>query len=128
MLGAENNISYQLFDKTHGYWPEDREAMLGWFNLHLKGIGNGMAVKEIPFKTLPDQQLMVYAKGQRDPKVETIAEYCKRKGKELRNNLLSAKTINTELRKKELRSILRVAEKPFIKKYISIQILMAGTG
>ena len=79
MLGAENNISYQLFDKTHGYWPEDREAMLGWFNLHLKGIGNGMPVKEIPFKTLPDQQLMVYAKGQRDPKVETIAEYCKRK-------------------------------------------------
>ena len=39
MLGAENNIAYDTFDLTHGYWPEDRETMLGWFNLHLKGIG-----------------------------------------------------------------------------------------
>ena len=118
VLGVENNIRYQLFDRTHGYWPEDREAMLGWFNLHLKGLGNGMPVKEIPFKTLPDQQLMVFAKGQRDPKVETIAQYCERKGKEFRNTLLSAKTMDTQRKKQELRSILRIAEKPSIKKVL----------
>ena len=39
MLGAENNIAYDTFNLTHGYWPEDREAMLGWFNLHLKRNG-----------------------------------------------------------------------------------------
>ena len=39
--GAEKNISFQIFDLTHGYFPEDREAMLGWFDLHLKGIGDG---------------------------------------------------------------------------------------
>jgi len=116
MLGAENNIAYEVFDLTHGYWPENREAMLGWFNLHLKGIGNGAPVKEIPFKTLPDQQLMVYAKRQRDPKIVTIVEYCKRKGNDLRNNLLSVNTFNTGLKKKELRSILRVTAKPSIKK------------
>ena len=36
MLGVENNIAYDTFNLTHGYWPEDREVMLGWFNLHLK--------------------------------------------------------------------------------------------
>src|SRR5258706_9267303 len=59
MLGAGDKISYQLFDLEHGYWPEDREAMLGWFDLHLKGTGNGTPVKEIPFKTLPEEKLMV---------------------------------------------------------------------
>ena len=116
MLGAENNIAYELFNLTHGYWPENRQAMLGWFNLHLKGIGNGSSVKEIPFKNLPDKQLMVYATGKRDPKVKSISEYCIQKGNELRNNLLTAKTFNTELKKKELKNILRITETPFIKK------------
>ncbi|HUR30480.1 MAG TPA: acetylxylan esterase, partial [Saprospiraceae bacterium] len=116
MLGAENNIAYEVFNLTHGYWPEDRAALLGWFNLHLKGIGDGTPTKEIPFKTLSDQPLMVYAKGKRDPKVATIAEYCEQKGIELRNNLLSAKTINLESKRKELKSILRITEKPSIKK------------
>ena len=41
MLGAEENIKYELFDLTNGYWPEDREAMLGWFDLNLKNKGDG---------------------------------------------------------------------------------------
>jgi hypothetical protein len=28
MLGAGNNIAYDTFDLTHGYWPQDREVML----------------------------------------------------------------------------------------------------
>ena len=67
MMGAENNIAYDTFNLTHGYWPEDREVMLGWFNLHLKAMGTGAPVKELPFNTLPYEQLMVYAKGKRDP-------------------------------------------------------------
>lgn len=86
MLGVENKITYELFNLKHGYWPENREAMLGWFDLHLKGTGTGAAKKEIAFKTLPEEQVMVYAKGRRDPKVETISKYCKRKGSELRQS------------------------------------------
>jgi cephalosporin-C deacetylase-like acetyl esterase len=115
MLGVEKNISYQLFDRPHGYWPEDRSALLGWFNLHLKGIGDGTPAKESPFKILLDTQLMVYSKGKRDSKVASIAEYCERKGIELRNNLLSARAINAESKKKELKSILRITDKPSIK-------------
>ena len=35
MYEAENNISYQVFDLPHGYHKEDRETMLGWFDLSL---------------------------------------------------------------------------------------------
>lgn len=116
MLGVENKITYELFNLEHGYWPENREAMLGWFDLHLKGTGTGAAKKEIAFKTLPEEQVMVYAKGRRDPKVETISKYCKRKGSELRNEFLAAKTFNTDKKKNELGSILRIHEEPDLKK------------
>jgi hypothetical protein len=116
MLGTEDNIAYELFDLTHGYWPENRQAMLGWFNLHLKGVGDGAPAKEVSFKILSNEQLMVYAKGKRDPKVETIANYCEQKGEHLRNNLLSAKAFDTKLKKKELRTILKISETPAVKK------------
>jgi hypothetical protein len=116
MLGAENKIAYQTFDLTHGYYPEDREAMLGWFNLHLKGIGNGAPLKETSFNTLPYEQLMVYGKGKREPQVVTTEEYCKRRGNELRAGLLNSKSINAALKRIELRNILRANEKSGIRR------------
>jgi hypothetical protein len=115
MLGAEHNISYQLFDLKHGYWPENREAMLGWFDLHLKGIGSGAPRKEVAFKTSPEEQLMVYAAGKREPKIENIAEYCRRKGGELRRDFLRARSFDADQKKNELRSILRINEEPKLK-------------
>ena len=94
MMGVENNISNLVLNKTHGYWPENRETMLGWFELHLKGVGTGAPKKEIAFETLPNEQLMVYAPGSRDPKVEGIAAYCKRKGNELRTLFQNSKSFN----------------------------------
>ena len=116
MLGAENNIAYDTFNLTHGYWPEDREVMLGWFNLHLKRMGTGAPVKELPFNTLPNEQLMVYAKGKRDPEVLSTEEYCKRRGNELRTILLNTKSFNAESKRNELRNILRINEKSILKK------------
>lgn len=110
MLDAEDKITYQLFNLKHGYWPENREAMLGWFDLHLKGKGSGSPKKEVPFKTLPDKQLMVYAVGKREPKVENIAEYCKRKGTELRGGFLQTKSFASEKKRTELADILRINE------------------
>ncbi|MEJ7830966.1 MAG: hypothetical protein WKF91_22360 [Segetibacter sp.] len=116
MLGAENKIAYQTFDLTHGYYPEDREAMIGWFNLHLKGIGNGAPLKETSFNTLPYEQLMVYGKGKREPQVVTTEEYCKRRGNELRMDLLNTKSIHAATKRNELRNILRANEKSVIRK------------
>lgn len=43
--------------------------------------GTGASVQEIPFKTLPDERLRVYAIGKRDPEVESTEGLCKRRGK-----------------------------------------------
>ena len=116
MLGVEKNLSCQIFDLIHDYSPADREAMLGWFNLHLKRIGNGGPAKEIAFKNLPLDQLRVFAPGQRDPKVMSIKKYCNQIGGELRNNLLSSKNFDVAMKKEELRKILRINDIPSIKK------------
>ncbi|MEP7377292.1 MAG: acetylxylan esterase [Chitinophagaceae bacterium] len=115
MLGAENNIAYDTFDLIHGYFPEDREVMLGWFNLHLKKMGNGEPVKEIPFKTLPGKQLMVYDKDEKAPQVAGTAEYCKQRGNELRNIFLNTKAFNAAEKRNELKNILRINEESILK-------------
>jgi hypothetical protein len=90
--------------------------MLGWFNLYLKGIGNGNPVKEISFSTLPIEQLMVYAKGKRNAQVVTTEEYCKRRGNELKTVFLHTSSFDTTAKRNELRKILRVNEEPVLKK------------
>jgi hypothetical protein len=114
--GRENNISCQIFDLTHGYWPEDREAMLGWFDLHLKGIGTGIPKKEIPFELLTEKKLLVFREGERDASVITTEEYCRKRGNELRCLYLNTKSFNPDQKKKELKSILRIDEKLTIDK------------
>ncbi len=116
MLGVEKNITYQVFDKTHGYWPENREAMLGWFDLHLKGIGTGLPKKESAFELLPEEKLLVYPIGKRDPGVQTTAEFCEKRGKELRTAFLSTGNLVALEKQKELRNILRINERSELKK------------
>ena len=115
MLGVENNISNKVFDLTHGYMAEDREAMLGWFDMHLKGIGTGSPKKEIPFEQLPEEKLLVFPKGQRDANVLSTDEYCRRRGKELRTAYLDIRSFNIDQKKKDLRNILRINEKLILK-------------
>lgn len=115
LYGSVNNIGYQLFDLTHGYMVEDRETMLGWFDLHLKSKGDGSPKKEIPFELLTREKLMVFSKAERDPKVLTTVEYCKFKGNELKINLLNSKSINIESKKQELKAILGIRTKPQIR-------------
>lgn len=112
---AEEKIAYELFDLEHGYWPEDREAMLGWFDLHLKGIGDGSAREEIPFEVLPFEELMVFPKGQRDPKVVGVAEYAREKGQQLRRSYLEKTTLNKKQAVEDLASLLKVQASPVVK-------------
>jgi hypothetical protein len=115
MMGKKDNISYRVFDLTHGYMPEDREAMLGWFDFHLKGTGNGQPKKEALFEQVDEEKLMVFSKGQRDPKVITTEEYCRKRGDEIRTSYLNTKSFNIDRKKKELIDITRSAEKPELK-------------
>jgi hypothetical protein len=117
LRGEEDNISYRIFDYPHyGYPEEGRWTMLGWFDFHLKGIGTGAPKKEIPFNQLTEEKLMVFPKGQRDANVLSTAEYCRRRGNELRTVFINTQSFNTDKKKKELQIILRLNEKSDLKK------------
>jgi len=115
MYEAQDKISFQLFDLSHGYFPEDRQTMLGWFDLHLKGIGYGASKKEIPFEILPKERLMVFPRGERDAQVIGTESYCKLKGEELRLNFLGSKVFDIERKRQELREILGIGNKQLIR-------------
>ena len=87
LANKEINTGYRLFDLPHGYEREDREAMLGWFDLHLKGKGDGLPRKEIPFRQLPEKELLIFPAGERDPNVISTDDYCRIKGNELRTTI-----------------------------------------
>jgi hypothetical protein len=112
LYNVEDNINYQLFNTPHGYWPEMRQAMLGWFDFKLKGIGNGDSKKEIPFTLLSNEQLMVFPKGKRDPLVKNTSDYCIQKGKELTDNLYKNQSIDTKRKRSDLHQILLLDDKP----------------
>ncbi|MEO8961979.1 MAG: acetylxylan esterase [Ginsengibacter sp.] len=108
---TENNLQYQLFNTPHGYWPEMRQAMLGWFDLKLKGKGNGDLKKEVPFQLLTNEQLMVFPKGERSSLVATTVGYCSQKGEALNKVLYKNKNINTNQKLKELSDLLLLPAK-----------------
>ncbi|MFA5244841.1 MAG: acetylxylan esterase [Pedobacter sp.] len=115
MLGAENNISNSIFDLTHGYHTEDRKAMLGWFDLHLKGIGTGTAKNEQPFELVPEEKLMTFISGQRDKEVMNTSSYCLLRGNDLRSAYLRKDIFDSEVKRNELVNILRINERSALK-------------
>lgn len=59
---------------------------------------------------------MVFPVGQRSPLVTTTEEHCKQRGNELRTLMLNQKSIDSDKKKKDLKSILRIDEKSRLKK------------
>ena len=112
LAGQENNINYKLFDLPHGYMREDREAMLGWFDLHLKNSGTGTPKKEIPFEMLPEEKLMVFNTGMRDMDIISTDKYCVVQGRKLKEKFLNSGTVNKDSKKAELKKILRIESIP----------------
>lgn len=89
LLQASDKISYQIFNTTHGYWPEIREAMIGWMDLHLKGTGNGAPHLLPPVTALPMNELLNFKNGNRDSMVATTATWCKHETDQLNNTATS---------------------------------------
>ena len=100
---SDTKLAYQVFNKAHGYWPEIRETMLGWFDLHLKGIGNGAPKLEKAFKCLSKEKMMVFKKGKRPNEVISIADYCRKKAVELEQTASGSS-------KDELKDIFKFSE------------------
>ena len=83
LMGAHDNCTYQIFNTEHGYWQEIQETMLGWFELHLKGIGHGLPVKRPDFHLMTEKEALVFPLGQRPEYIINIEEYCRKKAAEL---------------------------------------------
>jgi hypothetical protein len=116
LTGRENDITYRTYDLPHGYHPEDRKAMLGWFDMKLKNKGSGEAKEEKTFDLVPAENLMTFQNMKRDEKVISTAEYCKIKGDQLRTSYLQTKTIDIIQKRKDLIDILRINDKEELKK------------
>ncbi len=111
--GSDEKISYQIFNLPHGYWPEIREAMLGWFDLHLKGKGHGAPKVEIPFEALPENDVMIFEKGKRACEVVSIPDFCIKQGSELRRKYLQLSSFDIAAKKEELAASLHLG-KPLV--------------
>lgn len=107
---AKDNLSQEAFDTPHGYFPEIREAMLGWFDLHLKNKGSGASKEEKDFTLLSESDLRVFPEGSRYFGITSTAEYCLNQGVVFKQNTLSNKEITAQNKREELKNILRIPE------------------
>ena len=81
--GVPENLRLHVMEEPHAFSPNAQRAMLGWFELHLKGRGKGEPVETLPdYKTLPEEELMVYPKGERPADVVSLPAYLARREKE----------------------------------------------
>jgi dienelactone hydrolase len=116
LYGAGSNLTHLVFDGPHSYPPETREAMIGLFDLHLKGKGTGDPVKEGEYgERIGQEKLMNFPAGQRDPGVISTAEFCRKRGKELRDIFLNTSKFNAVQKKKELQNIIHADGKSELK-------------
>ena len=109
MLDAYEKISYQLFDTGHGYWPQMRQNMLGFFDLHLKAKGTGAPKQEIHFSLLSNEQLMVYKTGRRDSSVITIERLAQIEGRSLIDTQKRLNGSDLKARQQQLQQILGIS-------------------
>ncbi|HMR19892.1 MAG TPA: prolyl oligopeptidase family serine peptidase, partial [Sphingobacterium sp.] len=114
MLGVKENIANQIFDLKHGYFPENRAAALGWFNLHLKNKGNGEPVKEKPFEAIDENELLVFPE-KRDDKVIGTMTFRQMRMEALRDKLLNSTSIDVKKKRKELYGILKIDKQDVFK-------------
>nr|WP_295865557.1 acetylxylan esterase [uncultured Chitinophaga sp.] len=117
LLKAGDRLQYQLFNTTHGYWPEIRSTMLGWFDQHLKHTGNGEAVPLPNTALLPERQLLTFPTLQRDSNVLSTAAWCRQAGSEWRASMLGHDRLDVKEKRAALKAVLK-AEQPLQLKKI----------
>ena len=111
LMGVRDHCTYQIFNTEHGYWQEIQETMLGWFELHLKGIGHGLPVKRPEFTLMSEAEALVFPLGQRPDYVINMEEYCKKKAAELAATRSCSKAVLRE--KLGLKAVECSGSKPY---------------
>jgi len=115
MYNANNKFSHLIFDGPHSYPMETREAMLDLFNRYLKDDPSASIADFSRNDRLPEEKLMNFPVGQRDKSVISTAEYCMKKGNELRSAFLNNQSLDNKQKIKELGEILGIEEMSVLK-------------
>ncbi|MBE6358181.1 MAG: hypothetical protein E7057_02910 [Lentisphaerae bacterium] len=112
-LGVPGNLRYTVSNRVHGMHDEQRQAVIGWFDLHLKGIGNGNPVPVYEGEPEPDEVMQVFASAaERPAEVCGTDAYCRTVGEKLHSELLARIQINRKKTLKELAGVLRLRKIP----------------
>lgn len=106
LLDHPEKIKYQLFNTPHGYQPEMRSAMLGWFDQQLKGRGNGGFEREKHIELMPAEELNVFHHQKRDTLITTTVSHVQKAGASLKANLMDSKHLDPAGKRDSLSMLL----------------------
>ncbi|MEX1212819.1 MAG: alpha/beta hydrolase family protein [Balneolaceae bacterium] len=109
--GAGDKVAYDRFDRPHGYFQENRESLIGWLDLHLKGRGDGSSRPEGQLDPMDEEKLLVYPVDRFDG-VETTSGYVRDRGRSLRAAHLNRDRLDPNELRNSLRVPLRLDNRP----------------
>ena len=112
-LGVPQNIAYSVADRVHGYTDRQREAAVGHFSFFLKGEGNGNAMPEPDEDLIPMDTLKLFSPPEsRPPEVLSLPDLCRKKGAELRREMLDTPAFSAGTERRNLAKLMRLAPVP----------------
>ena len=114
-LGAWEKFTYRILNQGHAYSPEARQAMLGFFELHLKGKGIGAPVSEPEFTTVAEDKMLAFAPGKRPEEIVSFSAYLNKRGVECTGKLYAKESFDPIEKKRELAKILKFDAKLCVK-------------
>lgn len=114
MMGAESRIVCQAIGLPHGYFPEMRRHMLGWFKRWLRGEGDGWPAEIAEVPELPREDLMCFPNQRRPENVKSLLRYLSERGKKQRNGVFNGAGINRSEKISKLRALLRIPKEHYV--------------
>ena len=109
LYDADDCFAYKAVDLPHGYWPEMRSHMLGWFRYWLKNEGSGRSCEIINVPDIPEKDLMCFPDGNRPVELQSIKDFLAKRICELRElHENSEKSISVDDKRKSLYELLLI--------------------
>jgi hypothetical protein len=108
LFKADELFHVQIFNNTHEYSKEMQQAMLLWFNQHLK-IAAMQEVKMPSVIYMEEEKLRVFSIGDRPPHITTLPQFLEREGRISLKKALCDKS-NAEGVREKLKNVLHITE------------------
>lgn len=123
LYGAEEKVSYQIIDLPHGYFPEMRRHMLGWFKHWLQNEGNALprAISNDP--ELPEADLMCFPGKNRPKKVKSLIEYVSLRSQTSKKEFLAQGKLD---RQEKISGLARILRMPGGSDYLRFSGIVSG--